>query len=302
MRRQASPSHSSLVADRPSNRLDRYLAEMHPDLSRSYLQKLIADGGVTVNDQAVRASAGVKPGDRIEITFPPIQGEALAPESIPLCVVHEDNYLLVVDKPAGIPTHPGPGSPNRTLANALLDRYPALREVGDPERPGIVHRLDKDTSGLLVVAKSSRALEGLSGQFKSRSVVKRYITLVKGRVESAEGVIDAPIGRSPRHRKRMSVVADGRKAVTRYRVVKRMDGYTLLEVSPETGRTHQIRVHLAAIGHPVAGDSIYGSRHPALTRQFLHASFLGFRHPVSGEHIELSSELPDDLKRALSTC
>ena len=302
MPRQASPSSSSLVVDGPSSRLDRYLTKLYPDRSRSYIQKLIANGYVRVNDRLSRASMKVKQSDRIEITFPPDFVEGLVPESIPLTVVYEDEEVLVVDKAAGIPTHPGPGNPNRTLANALLARHPDLKGVGDPERPGIAHRLDKDTSGLLVVAKSNVALEGLSRQFKSWSVVKRYIGLVKGRVDSDKGVIEAPIGRSTRHRKRMAVVTEGRQSITRYKVLKRLDKHTLLEVSPKTGRTHQIRVHLAAIGHPVAGDITYGSRHPGLARQFLHASFLGFRHPVTGERIELNSELPDDLKLALDSC
>ena len=302
MLRQASPTRWSIVAEEPGSRLDRYLSKLHPDRSRSYIQKLIIDGYVRVNGGLSRANAKVKQGDRIEVAFPLDSVESLKPASIPLSVVYEDEDVLVVDKPPGISTHPGSASQNGTLANGLLARYPDLGAIGDPQRPGIVHRLDKDTSGLLIVAKSNAALEGLSRQFKARSVTKRYITLVKGRVESDEGVIEAPIGRSAKHRKRMAVVTEGRQSVTRYKVLKRLEEHTLLEVSPKTGRTHQVRVHLAAIGHPVAGDTTYGSRHPALERQFLHASFLGFQHPVTDERIELTSELPDDLNPALFPC
>ncbi|MFQ5933911.1 MAG: RluA family pseudouridine synthase [Dehalococcoidia bacterium] len=295
------PSRRQVTADDPGSRLDKFLAGRYPDLSRSYIQKLIADGYVTVNGNAARSSLEVKAGDSISVTVPPTPAQHLAPQSIPLSIVYEDSDVMVVDKLAGLSTHPGPGNRDHTLANALLAHRPLLSEIGDPERPGIVHRLDKDTSGLLMVAKTNQALQELTRQFKSRSVAKRYTALVKGQMESEEGVIEAPLGRSPRHRKKMSVVGNGKGAVTRYKVLQRLDGYTLLEVSPETGRTHQIRVHLAAIGHPVVGDNTYGSRHPSLGRQFLHASRLGFRLPGSGEYIEVVSELPSDLQEALDT-
>ncbi len=293
------PPPLRLVSDDTGGRLDRYLAGRYPHLSRSYLQKLIADGRVTVNGRPVRPSLEVKEGDSITILLPPPPSPRVEPEPMPLRVMYEDDEVLVVDKPAGLPTHPGAGHSDHTLANALLAHRPSLRGIGDPDRPGLAHRLDKDTSGLVMVAKTEQTLRALSGQLKARSIVKRYIALVKGRVEPPEGVIEAPIGRSPRQRKKMAVVRGGREAMTRYKVLQLFDGYTLLEVAPETGRTHQIRVHLAAIGHPVVGDPAYGSRHPGLNRHFLHASFLGFRLPGDGRYIEVRSELPAELQTAL---
>ena len=295
------PTTLHLVSDGPGGRLDKYLAHHYPHLSRSYLRKLIADGYVTVSGRSARPSLEVKNGDRITIIIPPVPSHQIDPEPVPLCLAYEDEEMLVVDKPAGIPTHPGAGRRDHTLANALLAYLPSLKGIGDPERPGIVHRLDKDTSGLVMIAKTEQALQYLSRQLKARSVVKRYIALVKGRVGPQGGVIEAPLGRSPRHRKRMAVVSGGREAVTRYKVLRALEGYTLLEVAPETGRTHQIRVHLAAIGHPVVGDATYGSRQPGLSRHFLHASFLGFRLPGSGRYIEMRADLPSDLKAALET-
>ena len=286
-----------LVSDKRGGRLDKFLAGRFPYLSRSYLQKLIADGFVAVNGRAPRASLDIKEGDGIAITLPPTPG--LEPQPIPLNIAYEDEEMLVVDKPAGLPTHPGSGRRDHTLVNAILAYCPSLQGVGEAGRPGIVHRLDKDTSGLVMVAKTEKALRTLSGQFKSRSVAKRYLVLVKGRVEPKEGVIEAPIGRSPRHRTKMAVVSGGREAITRYKVLRYLGECTLLEIAPETGRTHQIRVHLAAIGHPVVGDPSYGTKHPGLDRQFLHACFLGFKLPRSGLYIELQSELPPDLQSAL---
>jgi len=213
-----------------------------------------------------------------------------------LNVIFEDRDLIVVDKPAGLTVHPAPGHPDKTLVNAILALCPDLEGIGNAVRPGIVHRLDKDTSGLIVVAKNEKAHTCLAGQFKERRVVKSYKALVHGRLEPPEAVVDAPIGRHPVHRKRMAVVTTGRAAITRYRVVLYLPGYSLVEVSPSTGRTHQIRVHLAALGHPLAGDSTYGKRHPRLDRHFLHAHYLEFRLPSTGESMELSSVLPGDLQ------
>jgi 23S rRNA pseudouridine1911/1915/1917 synthase len=212
-------------------------------------------------------------------------------------MVYEDNDLLVVDKPAGLTVYPAPGHPVNTLVNALISRLPEL--PGSSLRPGIVHRLDKDTSGLIVVAKNSQAQQNLINQFKTRSVKKTYMVLVKGHLEPEHGIIEAAIGRDPRNRKRMAVVAGGREARTQYTVVKYIGDYTLLEVKPETGRTHQIRVHLSAIGFPVVGDKVYGVKSPYLSRQFLHASRLGFRLPSTGEYVEFTSDLPPDLAQAL---
>lgn len=288
-----------LVATGAGRRLDRFIAEAHPELSRSYIQRLIDGGRVTVNGRPAKASLRVSAGDRIALTVPPPAPAAPLPEEMPLRIVYEDADLLVVDKPAGLTVHPAPGHPSHTLVNAVLAHCPELAGVGGSMRPGIVHRLDKDTSGLMVVAKNDAAHRDLSSQMKARSVTKRYLVLVHGRVSPDTGVVEAPVGRDPRNRKRMAVVAGGREARTHYRVVRYLDNHTLLEVTLETGRTHQIRVHLAAIGYPVVGDEVYGRRPPVPGRQFVHACFLGFTLPSSGERVEFSSDLPCDLQRTL---
>jgi 23S rRNA pseudouridine1911/1915/1917 synthase len=280
-------------------RLDRYIAEECPELSRSYIQKLAEEGHITVNGAEVKRSSSLDIGDKVSIIIPPSVPPSLLAEEIPLNIVYEDDDLLVVDKPAGLTVHPAPGHPSHTLVNAILAHYPHLSGVGSPGRPGIVHRLDKNTSGLIVVAKNDAAQQNISAQIKARSVTKRYLVLVMGHLSPDRGIIEAPIGRDPSNRKRMAVVSGGREARTQYRVIQYMDNYTLLEVSPETGRTHQIRVHLAAIGYPVVGDEVYGTKSPILRRQFLHAHHLGFRLPSTGEQVELSSELPSDLEEAL---
>jgi 23S rRNA pseudouridine1911/1915/1917 synthase len=213
--------------------------------------------------------------------------------------VYQDDELLVLDKPAGLTVHPAPGHPSGTLVNALLAICPDLRGIGDRVRPGIVHRLDKDTSGLMVVAKSHRAHLSLSRQIKERKVKKGYLALVSGELKPREGVIDAPIARNPRDRKRMAVVAGGREARTRYKVLRSNGEYSLVEAFPETGRTHQVRVHFASLGHPLVGDHVYGKRSAFLGRQFLHAHLLGFSHPDTGEWREFTSPLPPDLQLAL---
>jgi len=287
-----------LVADKPGVRLDKYAAENCPELTRTRIQKLIADGYITVNNHATKAGHKLNPGDKVDIIIPPTTPITLSPETIPLNIVYEDNDLLVIDKPAGLTIHPAPGHYSHTLVNAILSYLPDLPDTGDSLRPGIVHRLDKDTSGLLVVAKNSAAQSNLISQFKAHSVVKAYLVLVKGRLTPDSGIIEAPIGRDPRNRKRMAVVTEGREARTEYQVIRYIDNYTLLEVRPETGRTHQIRVHLAAIGYPVVGDTIYGAKSAQVPRQFIHACRLGFKLP-SGEYAEFTSELPPDLEQAL---
>ncbi len=289
----------NFVADKPDVRLDKYVGEKCPELSRTYAQRLIADGCITVNDRLAKASLKLSLGDRLRVVIPPTTPSPLSPEAIPLNIIYEDEDLLVIDKPAGLTVHPAPGHPSHTLVNAILSHFPDLADVGDSLRPGIVHRLDKDTSGVMLVAKNRTAQLNLSDQFKAHSVVKTYLVLVKGRLTPEQGIIEAPIGRDLRNRKRMAVVAEGREARTEYRVVKYLGSYTLLEVMPETGRTHQIRVHLSAIGYPVVGDGVYGIKSPHLSRQFLHASRLGFKLPSSGEYVEFSSELPSDLEQAL---
>ena len=287
------------VADTHGARLDKYVSENCPELSRTHAQKLIADGYVTVNDRVAKASTKLSTGDRLAITIPPTAPDPLTPEAIPLNIIYEDDDLLVIDKPPGLTVHPSPGHPGHTLVNAILYYLPSLTTAGDPLRPGIVHRLDKDTSGVMLVAKNSTAQAKLIDQFKAHSVVKAYLVLVKGHLTPDSGIIEAPIGRDPRNRKRMAVVAEGREARTEYHVIEYTGNYTLLEVRPETGRTHQVRVHLSAIGYPVVGDKVYGVKSPHLSRQFLHSSRLGFRLPSTGEYVEFTSELPPDLAQAL---
>ncbi|MBI4322496.1 MAG: RluA family pseudouridine synthase [Chloroflexi bacterium] len=273
---------------------------MYPDLSRSHVQKLITSGRVLVDGKPAKPSTRLFAGARIRLEIPPPQPTELVPEAMPIAVVYEDEDVIVVDKPAGLVVHPAPGHPAGTLVNALLARYPNLR-ISDTLRPGIVHRLDKDTSGLLVIARNDRAMARLTQQMKNRQVLKEYLALVHGMMRESEGVIDAPIGRHPKKRKQMAVVEGGRLAKTHFTVLARFSGYTVVRVRLETGRTHQIRVHFAWIGHPVAGDAVYGSRKTdlPLARQFLHAQKLGFSLPSSGEYVEFASPLPPDLAVAL---
>ncbi len=282
-------------------RLDKYVTEHQPGLSRTQTQRLIGDSYIKVNDCVAKAGLKLNVGDRLTISIPPIPPTTLTPEAIPLNILYEDDDLLVIDKPAGLTVHPAPGHPTHTLVNAILSHLSSLPDTGDWQRPGIVHRLDKDTSGVMLVAKNSAAHSNLASQFKARSVVKVYQVLVKGHLTPEEGIIEAPVGRDPRHRERMAVVAEsrGREARTGYHVINYIGDYTLLEVRPETGRTHQIRVHLAAIGYPVVGDKVYGMKSPHLPRQFVHASLLGFTLPSTGEYVEFTSPLPPDLEQAL---
>ncbi len=293
--------------------MDQFLAGQPTGLTRSQLQRLIGDGLALVNGSGSKASSKVRRGDRITLTVPPPKPTEVVPQWMPLTVVHQDEHIAVIDKPAGLAVHPGPGHSDHTLVNALLAICPDIQGVGGEIRPGIVHRLDKDTSGLMVVAKTHQAHLDVSGQIKARQVDKGYIALAVGKVEPAVGVIDEPIGRDPHHRKRMAVAPDGREARTRYRVLEYIvpsggarvpsggvrSGYSLLEVVLETGRTHQIRVHLSFLGHPLMGDGVYGRSSPLLGRQFLHANRLGFRHPATGEPVEFRSELPPELSSVL---
>jgi 23S rRNA pseudouridine1911/1915/1917 synthase len=286
------------TATSPGERLDKYIAEQCR-ISRSYAQKLIDEGQVAVNGHAAKAGQKLNAGDRIVASIPPPSPISLSPEDIPLKVVYEDQDLIVVDKPAGLLVHPAAGQHTGTLVNAILARCPDLGEINGSVRPGIVHRLDKDTSGLMMVAKNEAAHRILSRQIKQRSIKKGYLALVLGHLTPEHGAIDAPIGRHPGDRKKMAVVSGGREARTEYRVIKYFADYTLVEAMPETGRTHQIRVHFAAIGHPLFGDHVYGKRSPLLGRQFLHAHRLGFKLPSSGEFVEFGAELPPDLAGVL---
>lgn len=289
----------SFVVDSAGLRLDRFVALKCPEISRTFAQKLIGEGHVTVNSRVVRAGLKLDIGDTVDITIPPVPPVQLLPEDIPLRIIYEDDDLLVIDKPAGLTVHPAPGHPDHTLVNAILHRYPHLAGTGDSLRPGIVHRLDKDTSGLMLIVRNEGARVDLISQFKNRTVHKVYQAVVKGRLTPESGVIEAPLGRDPRNRQRMAVLKEGREARSEYRVMKYIGNCTLLEVIPQTGRTHQIRVHLTAIGYPVMGDAVYGVKSPHLSRQFLHACRLGFRLPSTGKYVEFTSELPPDLAQAL---
>ncbi len=289
------------IVEEPGARLDRYVTDRFPNLSRTRIQKLIQDGHIRVNEDTVKSGIKLESGDRIIISLPPPTTGAPEPEDIPLKILYEDNDVLVIDKPAGLTVHPAPGHPDHTLVNAVLAHLSHLPDAGDSQRPGIVHRLDKDTSGVMLIAKNSLAHENLTDQFKSRSVTKVYKVLVKGRLSPEDGIIEAPIGRDSSHRQRMAVVGEsrGREARTLYHVISYIGDYTLLEAKLETGRTHQIRVHFKAIGYPVAGDKVYGVESPHLNRQFVHAARLGFKLPSTGNYAEFSSPLPSDLEKAL---
>ncbi|RJX19135.1 MAG: RluA family pseudouridine synthase [Ammonifex sp.] len=284
-------------------RLDRYLATQLPDISRSRFQHLISEAQVRVNMDVVRASYRVRAGDEVRVTLPPAEIPAIRPEPIPLEITFEDSVVLVVNKPRGMVVHPGAGHYQGTLVNALLHHCRDLSGINGVLRPGIVHRLDKDTSGLLMVAKNDAAHLALAAQLKERRVLREYLALVHGQVKQQTGTVDAPIDRHPRDRQKMTVTARGRPAVTHYTVVERYINYTLLRLQLETGRTHQIRVHLAHIGHPVAGDPKYGPARPhlGLTGQFLHAGVLGFAHPTSDLFVRFEAPLPAELETILAS-
>ncbi len=285
-------------------RLDVYLAARIPGLSRSAARGLIEGGKALVNGKTGRASFRLREGDRIavELAAAEATGGRPKPQAIPLEILHADEDVIVLNKPSGLVVHPGAGNSEGTLANALLALYPEVAGVGSEERPGIVHRLDKETSGVMVAARSSRAYASLVGQFKRHDVRKTYLGLVYGRVAEAEGHIDWPIGRHATKRKRISTHSKNLKeAETFFRVVESLPESTLLEVRPLTGRTHQIRVHLAAAGHPIVGDGVYGRRNLAkrYPRLFLHARAISFLHPATGERLEFAAPLPAELEAVL---
>jgi 23S rRNA pseudouridine1911/1915/1917 synthase len=288
-------------------RLDAALAKLEPGLSRAQVRRLVDGGLVTVSGAAVKPAHRLKLGERIAGSVPEPAPVDVAAEAIALAVLFEDPDVIVIDKPAGLVVHPAPGHAGGTLVNALLHHCRDLSGVGGELRPGIVHRLDKDTSGVLVVAKNDRAHRSLAAQFKAHSVEREYLALVCGTPKVASGVVDAAIGRHPTDRKKMSTrTRRGRTAVTHYAVEERLRGATLLRVRLETGRTHQVRVHLASIGLPVLGDPVYGGGRAAgvelgLSRQALHAAKLGFVHPASGETVRFASPLPADLAAVLES-
>jgi 23S rRNA pseudouridine1911/1915/1917 synthase len=289
-------------------RLDRYLVAQRPELSRTIVQQLITEGAVVVNGKVSKAGYALRSNDEVCLrhVLPSSQQKNVEPQTLPLDIVYEDADLMVVNKEAGMVVHPAPGHSDDTLVNALVARYPELQPEEGDLRPGIVHRLDRDTSGLLLVARNVRTQAALIDQMKRHEVIKRYLALVHGMVALDKGSIDAPIGRNPRNRQQMAIMAqDGREARTHFRVLERFSRHTLLLLQLETGRTHQIRVHLQAIGHPVVGDPVYttGSgkarTHLPLTRQFLHAYQLEFVHPTSGETLKFEVPLPQDLATVL---
>jgi 23S rRNA pseudouridine1911/1915/1917 synthase len=279
-------------------RLDQALARLLPQESRSRLARLIGEGHVRVDGRTVSGSQKMKSGEAVEVALVPREIEgAYRAEEIALAIVHEDDDVLVIDKPAGLVVHPGSGNWAGTMLNALLHHVPA---AGNLPRAGIVHRLDKDTSGLLVVAKSEPAQIALVRQLQARTMKRTYVALARGMI-AGPGKVDSPIGRHPVHRTRMAIVPDGKPAITHYRVRERFPGHTLLECRLETGRTHQIRVHLASIGHPLEGDAVYAGRGPRIfPRQALHAWKLAFRHPRNAEEVGFESPLPADLQALLA--
>lgn len=289
-------------------RIDVFIARTLAHLSRTKIQALIKQGAILLNARPAKASDKLEPGDTILVREPVEEtGKTAVRESaLPLDILFEDDQLIVLNKPAGMVVHPAAGHAGDTLADALLARNPAIAQAVNPEnqhRPGIVHRLDKDTSGLLIVAKTSSAMAHLAQQFQAHTVTKRYLALVEGHLPMAEGAIEAPIGRDQRHRQRMAITAQhGRHAQTLFWVEREFQRFTLLRVQIVTGRTHQIRVHLAAIGHPVAGDHVYGRPQPLEPpRIFLHAAELQFTHPATGQRLTFTAVLPSDLQRFLDT-
>ena len=287
------------VDDMLTGRIDKVLAHQFNQFSRSHLQKWIEDGNIRVNGQPVKPKYKLAVGDQVVIEPEAPQKVDLTPEKIPLDIVYEDDDVIVVNKPQGMVVHPAPGHPNHTLVNALLYHSP-LSTINGEFRPGIVHRIDKDTSGLLMIAKNDLAHRSLAAQLKAKTNQREYVALVHGVIKQDAGTIDAPIGRSKKDRKKQAVVSDGRHAVTHFKVLHRFRHYTLVSCRLETGRTHQIRVHMKSIGHPLAGDPLYGPRKTLPGRgQYLHARLLGFKHPRTGKELVFTAPLPEYFQQML---
>ena len=302
-------THDIIVKPSSSReRIDLFLSR-EIGSSRSQIDKLILDGHVKLNNCPVKPSYRVKENDRIMVNIPPIKELSARPEHIPLDIIYEDKDIIVINKAPGIVVHPAAGNPDGTLVNALLHHCKDMSGIGGCVRPGVVHRLDKDTSGLIVFAKNDAAHLNISAQIKNREVKKTYIALVYGKIKNDSGVIDAPIGRHPVHRKKMAVITASnmkkREALTCYKVTERFSGklgqFTLVELDLKTGRTHQIRVHLSHVGHPVVGDKTYSKKMDmtGAARQLLHASKLAFLHPATGRQMEFSADVPEDMKQVL---
>lgn len=293
-----------LVESREYPRLDLFLKTTFPEFSRARIQKAIKEGRILVNGRKARPGQRLKQGDQIELSIHESgPGEKLDPEPLDLDLLYEDNHLLVINKPAGLVVHPGAGVSGGTLANGLIFHYPEISGVGSPLRPGLVHRLDKDTSGVMVVARTPEAYRSLRQQFEDRTVKKIYLALALGRFREKKGIIDLPLGRHVHHRKKISVrTRKPRVAITRYEVLQEFKETSFLSLSPVTGRTHQLRVHLSAIGHPLVGDKRYGGSNRQRLRSprlFLHAWKLRLKHPASGQETEFESPLPEELRKIL---
>lgn len=283
-------------------RLDIYIAENFNELSRTMIKKLIESNNILVNDKSEKVSYKVQANDNISIDVPEAKETKLKAQEIPLDIIYEDSDIIVVNKPKGMVVHPANGNPDGTLVNAILSICKnSLSGIGGELRPGIVHRLDKDTSGLIIVAKNDKAHINMSEQIKERNVKKTYIALVRGNVPEEEATINMPIGRSTKDRKKMAVTKNGKQAITHFKVLKRYSKYTLLEIKIETGRTHQIRVHMAEIGYPVVGDAVYsnGKNEFGIEGQMLHAYKLEFMHPITNKHMELTATLPQYFEEIL---
>lgn len=290
---------SDYVITDQTGRIDKVLTTLEPEITRSQLKNLINDEHVTVNGQPVKPKYKVQAGDKISLVKPEPQSLELTPENIPLDIVYEDDDVIVVNKPQGMVVHPAPGHPDHTLVNALLYHSP-LSTINGTFRPGIVHRIDKDTSGLLMVAKNDLAHQSLAEQLRNKTNKREYLALVYGQIKEDEGTIDAPLGRNPQDRKKQAVVKGGRHAVTHFKVIKRYDNFTLIKCILETGRTHQIRVHMKYIGHPLVGDPLYGPRKViGKNGQFLHAALLGFKHPRTGKEMVFEAPLPENFQKML---
>lgn len=291
-----------IIVDETGKRIDKYISEKL-DLTRSRIQKLIDDGMVSINGKTAKSSAKVNEGEILTVEIPELKPLEIVSEEIPLNILYDDDDVLVIDKPKGMVVHPANGNYTGTLVNAIMAKYKDnLSGINGVIRPGIVHRIDKDTSGVLVIAKNDKAHLKLAEQLKEHSMTRVYVAVVRGKLKNSVGTIDAPIGRNPKDRKKMGVVANGKRAVTHYKVIKELDDCSIIEVRLETGRTHQIRVHMAYIGHPLLGDNVYsnGKNKYGFVGQALHAKILGFIHPSTGEYMEFSSKLPEEFEKLLA--